>query len=206
MVMLAITIAVFLPLVLITAWQQRRAEAKVQSPPVAEASLARSADRPYAFRRSGSASSHPRSPSSSSSPSARCSSLRRSRDRRHVAQVDRIRSAQGDIRAAVVVNFDAGSPPESCSGTVLAGVRSAFSTRSASFSTFSPSRSSSVTGYALALWNVRWARHTYLFVPLLCAFVPFNHHGAVDPNHGFLMSTALSACRGDARRARHAGS
>ncbi len=31
---------------------------------------------------------------------------------------------------------------------------------------------SSVTGYALALWNVRWA-NTFLFVLFLCAFVPF---------------------------------
>jgi glucose/mannose transport system permease protein len=31
---------------------------------------------------------------------------------------------------------------------------------------------SCVTGYALALWNVRWAGH-FLFVLFLCAFVPF---------------------------------
>lgn len=31
---------------------------------------------------------------------------------------------------------------------------------------------SSVTGYALALWNVRWAG-TFLFVLFMCAFVPF---------------------------------
>jgi glucose/mannose transport system permease protein len=31
---------------------------------------------------------------------------------------------------------------------------------------------SSVTGYALALWNVRWAG-TFLFVLFICAFVPF---------------------------------
>jgi glucose/mannose transport system permease protein len=31
---------------------------------------------------------------------------------------------------------------------------------------------SSVTGYALALWNVRWA-NTFLFVLFICAFVPF---------------------------------
>ena len=29
-----------------------------------------------------------------------------------------------------------------------------------------------VTGYALALWNVRWAG-TFLFVLFMCAFVPF---------------------------------
>ena len=31
---------------------------------------------------------------------------------------------------------------------------------------------SSVTGYALALWNVRWAG-TFLFILFMCAFVPF---------------------------------
>jgi len=31
---------------------------------------------------------------------------------------------------------------------------------------------SSVTGYALALWNIRWAG-TFLFVLFICAFVPF---------------------------------
>jgi len=31
---------------------------------------------------------------------------------------------------------------------------------------------SSVTGYALALWNVRWAG-TFLFLLFICAFVPF---------------------------------
>lgn len=31
---------------------------------------------------------------------------------------------------------------------------------------------SSVTGYALALWNVRWA-NTFLFVLFICAFIPF---------------------------------
>ncbi len=31
---------------------------------------------------------------------------------------------------------------------------------------------SAVTGYALALWNVRWAG-TFLFVLFICAFVPF---------------------------------
>ena len=31
---------------------------------------------------------------------------------------------------------------------------------------------SSVTGYALALWNVRWA-NTFLFILFICAFVPF---------------------------------
>jgi glucose/mannose transport system permease protein len=31
---------------------------------------------------------------------------------------------------------------------------------------------SAVTGYALALWNVRWAG-TFLFILFLCAFVPF---------------------------------
>lgn len=31
---------------------------------------------------------------------------------------------------------------------------------------------SSITGYALALWNVRWA-NTFLFILFMCAFVPF---------------------------------
>jgi glucose/mannose transport system permease protein len=31
---------------------------------------------------------------------------------------------------------------------------------------------SSITGYALALWNVKWA-NTFLFVLFMCAFVPF---------------------------------
>jgi glucose/mannose transport system permease protein len=31
---------------------------------------------------------------------------------------------------------------------------------------------SAITGYALALWNVRWA-NTFLFVLFICAFVPF---------------------------------
>ncbi|MET0904830.1 MAG: carbohydrate ABC transporter permease, partial [Tardiphaga sp.] len=31
---------------------------------------------------------------------------------------------------------------------------------------------SSITGYALALWNVKWA-NTFLFILFMCAFVPF---------------------------------
>ena len=36
----------------------------------------------------------------------------------------------------------------------------------------SRSGSRSVTGYALALWNVNWA-NTFLFILFICAFVPF---------------------------------
>ncbi len=63
---------------------------------------------------------------------------------------------------------------EICAGTTCEGIRVGFST---SVAILVPSLVlsigiSSVTGYALALWNVRWAG-TFLFVLFLCAFVPF---------------------------------
>ena len=63
---------------------------------------------------------------------------------------------------------------KSCSGTICAGVKVGFLN---SLEILFPSlimsiALSSVTGYALALWNVRWA-NSFLFILFLCAFVPF---------------------------------
>lgn len=63
---------------------------------------------------------------------------------------------------------------EVCAGLVCEGVRIGFF---ASMKILFPSlllsiSLSCVTGYALALWNVRWA-NTFLFILFLCAFVPF---------------------------------
>jgi glucose/mannose transport system permease protein len=63
---------------------------------------------------------------------------------------------------------------EVCSGMTCEGVRSGFFT---SLQILFPSLAlsiglSSVTGYALALWQVRWAG-SVLFILFLCAFVPF---------------------------------
>jgi glucose/mannose transport system permease protein len=63
---------------------------------------------------------------------------------------------------------------EICAGMTCEGIRVGFST---SVRILVPSLLlsvgiSAVTGYALALWNVRWAG-TFLFVLFLCAFVPF---------------------------------
>ncbi len=63
---------------------------------------------------------------------------------------------------------------KSCSGTLCQGVKVGFVN---SLEILFPSLIlsiglSSVTGYALALWNVRWA-NTFLFVLFMCAFVPF---------------------------------
>jgi len=61
-----------------------------------------------------------------------------------------------------------------CTGLSCDGIKSGFLT---SIEILLPSlvlsiALSSVTGYALALWNVRWAG-TFLFVLFICAFVPF---------------------------------
>ena len=63
---------------------------------------------------------------------------------------------------------------KSCSGTSCHGVKAGFIN---SLEILFPSlilsiAVSSVTGYALALWNVKWA-NTFLFVLFVCAFVPF---------------------------------
>lgn len=89
--------------------------------------------------------------------------------------MDQIR--QGDIFALPwSLNFDAWVTAwdKSCSGTVCAGIKVGFlnSLEILFPSLFLSIALSSVTGYALALWNVRWA-NTYLFVLFMCAFVPF---------------------------------
>lgn len=61
-----------------------------------------------------------------------------------------------------------------CTGLACDGIKSGFLT---SLKILFPSLLisigiSAVTGYALALWNVRWAG-TFLFVLFVCAFVPF---------------------------------
>jgi glucose/mannose transport system permease protein len=63
---------------------------------------------------------------------------------------------------------------KACSGTRCQGVKVGFLN---SIEILAPSLVlsiglSSVTGYALALWNVRWA-NSFLFVLFMCAFVPF---------------------------------
>ncbi len=63
---------------------------------------------------------------------------------------------------------------EACSGIRCEGVSAGFF---ASLKILFPSlilslSVSSITGYALALWNVRWAG-TFMFVLFMCAFVPF---------------------------------
>jgi len=89
--------------------------------------------------------------------------------------MDQIR--QGDLFALPwSLNFDAWVTAwdKSCSGTICAGVKVGFFN---SLAILFPSLVlsiglSSVTGYALALWNVRWA-NSFLFLLFLCAFVPF---------------------------------
>lgn len=63
---------------------------------------------------------------------------------------------------------------EVCAGLVCEGVRIGFfSSMKILFpSLFLSISLSCVTGYALALWNVKWA-NGFLFVLFLCAFVPF---------------------------------
>ena len=83
----------------------------------------------------------------------------------------------GDIFALPwTLNFDAWVTAwtKSCSGTNCNGVRAGFIN---SLEILFPSlilsiAISSVTGYALALWNVKWA-NTFLFILFVCAFVPF---------------------------------
>jgi glucose/mannose transport system permease protein len=63
---------------------------------------------------------------------------------------------------------------KACSGTRCQGVKVGFLN---SVEILAPSLVlsiglSSVTGYALALWNVKWA-NTFLFILFMCAFVPF---------------------------------
>jgi glucose/mannose transport system permease protein len=89
--------------------------------------------------------------------------------------MDQIR--QGDIFALPwTLNFDAWVTAwdKSCSGTLCEGVKVGFFN---SLQILFPSLVlsiglSSVTGYALALWNVRFA-NTFLFILFMCAFVPF---------------------------------
>jgi glucose/mannose transport system permease protein len=63
---------------------------------------------------------------------------------------------------------------EICAGMTCEGVRHGFinSLQILFPSIFLAIGLSSVTGYALALWNVRWA-NTFLFILFMCAFVPF---------------------------------
>ncbi|MGL1920013.1 MAG: carbohydrate ABC transporter permease [Hyphomicrobiales bacterium] len=63
---------------------------------------------------------------------------------------------------------------EVCSGMTCEGVKAGFFT---SIKILIPSilisvGLASVTGYALALWNIKWA-NSFLFVLFICAFVPF---------------------------------
>lgn len=63
---------------------------------------------------------------------------------------------------------------EMCTGLSCEGIKSGFWT---SVKILFPSlvlsiSISAVTGYALALWNIRWAG-TFLFILFICAFVPF---------------------------------
>jgi glucose/mannose transport system permease protein len=89
--------------------------------------------------------------------------------------MDQIR--QGDVFALPWAwNFDAWwqAWDKACSGTRCAGVKVGFLN---SVEILAPSLVlsiglSCVTGYALALWNVKWA-NTFLFVLFMCAFVPF---------------------------------
>jgi len=89
--------------------------------------------------------------------------------------MDQIR--QGDIFSLPwSFNFDAWATAwdKSCSGTNCQGVKVGFVN---SLEILFPSlilsiALSSVTGYALALWQVKWA-NGFLFVLFLCAFVPF---------------------------------
>jgi glucose/mannose transport system permease protein len=89
--------------------------------------------------------------------------------------MDQIR--QGDVFALPWAwNFDAWwqAWDKACSGTRCEGVKVGFFN---SVEILAPSLLlsiglSCVTGYALALWNVRWA-NTFLFILFMCAFVPF---------------------------------
>jgi glucose/mannose transport system permease protein len=61
-----------------------------------------------------------------------------------------------------------------CTGLECNGIKSGFinSVKILIPSLFFSISLSAVTGYALALWNIRWAG-TFLFVLFMCAFVPF---------------------------------
>ena len=61
-----------------------------------------------------------------------------------------------------------------CTGQYCDGIKSGFvnSIKILLPSIFFSIAISAVTGYALALWNVRWAG-TFLFILFMCAFVPF---------------------------------
>ena len=63
---------------------------------------------------------------------------------------------------------------QACSGLTCTGLKGGFmnSVKILVPSLIASIAISSVTGYALAMWNVRWAG-TFLFVLFLCAFVPF---------------------------------
>ena len=63
---------------------------------------------------------------------------------------------------------------EVCSGFTCDGVRAGFwvSIKILFPSLFLAISLSAVTGYALALWNIKWAG-TFLFILFMCAFVPF---------------------------------
>lgn len=89
--------------------------------------------------------------------------------------MDQIR--QGDIFALPwSLNFDAWITAwdKSCAGTLCQGVKVGFLN---SIEILFPSLIlsiglSCVTGYGLALWNVKWA-NSFLFILFMCAFVPF---------------------------------
>jgi len=61
-----------------------------------------------------------------------------------------------------------------CTGAECNGIKSGFfnSVQILVPSVFLSLAISSITGYALALWNVKWA-NTFLFILFMCAFVPF---------------------------------
>jgi glucose/mannose transport system permease protein len=61
-----------------------------------------------------------------------------------------------------------------CTGLACDGIKSGFfNSLKILFPSLALSISlSAITGYALALWNVRWA-NTFLFILFICAFVPF---------------------------------
>ena len=98
------------------------------------------------------------------------------RDRRHLAEVDGPDPPGRHLRAADEWTLDAWVTAwnKSCSGTSCHGVKVGFLN---SLEILFPSLVlsiglSSVTGYALAMWNVKWA-NTFLFLLFVCAFVPF---------------------------------
>ena len=98
------------------------------------------------------------------------------RDAGDVLQDDGPDPLRRDLRLAAVWTLDAWEEAwfEACAGVKCEGLQAGFAN---SLKILFPSLAlsiavSSVTGYALALWNVRWA-NTFLFLLFICAFVPF---------------------------------